>query len=48
MWSDELGKRSITYDLEEPLTDDAILELEVWPGQKTITVPFEFKDIKLP
>jgi hypothetical protein len=54
MWSDDPlpagggRKRSITYDLENPLPDDAILELEVWPGQKTVTVLFEFRDLKLP
>ena len=48
MWSDNAGTRSISYDLEEPLPDDAALQLEVWPGQKTVTVPFELRDVKLP
>jgi hypothetical protein len=48
MWQDDPGKRSITYDLEAPLPDDAVLEIEAWPGQKTVVVPFEIKDIKLP
>lgn len=47
-WGDDNGKRSITYDLEKPLPDNAVLEIEVWPGQKKITVPFELKDVKLP
>ena len=48
MWTDDGGVRTVTYDLEKPLPDDASLQLEVWPGQKTVTVPFELKDVKLP
>jgi hypothetical protein len=48
MWSDNGGTRSISYDLEKVLPDDAALQLEVWPGQKTVTVPFELKDVTLP
>ena len=28
--------------------DDVTLQIEVWPGQKTVKVPFELKDVKLP
>jgi hypothetical protein len=48
MWSDGDGKRTITYDVEKDLSDDMTLQIEVWPGQKTITVPIEMKDVKLP
>lgn len=47
-WSDEGGKRMMTYDLKEQLPADAKLTIEVFPGQKILTVPFEFKDVKLP
>ena len=51
-WMSESGqpanRRSLTYNLSEPLTDDVKLQIEVWPGQKTLTVPFELKDVKLP
>jgi hypothetical protein len=48
MWSDMGGKRAISYEMEKNLSDDMVLQLEVWPGQKTVTVPIELKDIKLP
>ena len=38
----------ISYELDKNLADDMVLQLEVWPGQKTVTVPIELKDIKLP
>ena len=28
--------------------EDMTVQIEVWPGQKTLTVPFELKDVKLP
>jgi hypothetical protein len=40
--------RTLTYDLSEPLSDDVTLQIEVWPGQKTLTVPFELENVKLP
>jgi hypothetical protein len=55
MWSDEPnpaggggGKRSITYNVDKPLPADATMQIEVYPGQKTVPVVFELKDIKLP
>lgn len=48
MWSDDGNNRTITYECNEPLPADAVLQLEVWPGQKTVTVPIELKDVKLP
>jgi hypothetical protein len=48
MWNDMGGARSITYSLNKVLPDDAVLTIEVFPGQKKITVPFEIKDVKLP
>jgi hypothetical protein len=47
-WSDDKGVRTMTYDLEKPLPADASLQLEVWPGEKAITIPIELKDVKLP
>jgi hypothetical protein len=47
-WSDQGDKRVITYFLEKTLSDDMALQIEVWPGQKTIRVPIELKDVKLP
>jgi hypothetical protein len=41
-------KRTITYELSQPVSDDVTLQIEVWPGQKTVKVPFELKDVKLP
>jgi hypothetical protein len=48
MSSGDAKSKSITYDLQEPLVDDTVLQIEVWPGQKTVKVPFELKDVKLP
>jgi hypothetical protein len=48
MWSDSGGSRTINYGLEKPLADDTVLQIEVWPGQKTLTVPIALKDVKLP
>jgi len=48
MWNDAGTKRIVTYDLEKTLSDDMTLQIEVWPGQKTLTVPIELKDVKLP
>jgi hypothetical protein len=42
------GKRLINYGIDGGLPKDAVLHIEVWPGQKTLTVPFELKDVKLP
>ena len=47
-WSDEKNKRALTYDLEKDFSEDMTLQIEVWPGQRTLTVPFELKDVKLP
>ena len=47
-WNDQDGKRSITYTCDQDIPADAVLELEVWPGQKEVVVPFSFKDVKLP
>jgi hypothetical protein len=41
-------KRTITYELSQPVSDDVTLQIEVWPGQKIVKVPFELKDVKLP
>jgi hypothetical protein len=47
-WSDDKGVRTITYLLNKPLANDMGLEIEVWPGQKTVTVPIELEDVTLP
>lgn len=47
-WSDDGGSRSIFYICNDPIPSDAVLELEVWPGQKTITIPIEIKNQALP
>ena len=51
-WMSENGqpadRRSLWHNLSESLNDDVTLQIEVWPGQKTLTVPFELKDVKLP
>jgi hypothetical protein len=48
MWHDSGGTRTINYGLEKPLADSTVMQIEVWPGQKIITVPVELKDLKLP
>jgi hypothetical protein len=48
MWHDEPNKRSITYTADKDIPADATIELEIWPGEKVITVPFAFTDLKLP
>ena len=48
MWNDMGGKRSISYSLNKVLPADAVLKIEVFPGQKKVTVPFEIKEVKLP
>jgi hypothetical protein len=48
MRNDDGGKRTVSYFLEKTLSDDMALQLEAWPGQKTITIPIELKDLKLP
>lgn len=48
MTSNNGNTHEVTYFLESPLTDTTELQIEVWPGQKTLQVPFELKDIKLP
>ncbi len=48
MSQEEGGKRLINYGIDGALPSNAALHIEVWPGQKTITVPFEIKDVKLP
>lgn len=42
------NEKTITYFLDKPPTDDLALNIEVWPGQKRITVPIELKDVQLP
>ena len=41
MWTDEPAARNVSYQLDAALPADAALQIEVWPGQKTLTVPFE-------
>jgi hypothetical protein len=44
----EAGARVVLFEMLRSLPDDAALQIEVWPGQKNLTVPFEFKDVTLP
>jgi hypothetical protein len=48
MFNDDGPKRVVTYFLENNLSDDMALQIEVWPGQKTLTIPIELKDVTLP
>jgi hypothetical protein len=48
MKSGEEGKSTVMYFLDKSLDDDLTLEIELWPGQKTVTIPIELKDVKLP
>jgi hypothetical protein len=41
-------KKSVTYELSEPLSDEVTLQIEVWPGQKTVMVPITLANVKLP
>jgi hypothetical protein len=41
-------KKTITYELSNPLDEGTTLEVEVWPGQKAVKVPFGLQDVKLP
>jgi hypothetical protein len=48
MKSGEDAKSTVMYFLDKSLDDDLTLEIELWPGQKTVTLPIELKDVKLP
>lgn len=41
-------KKTYSYDLKKPLDDKMTVKIELMVGLKTITVPFDLKDIELP
>jgi len=42
------GKQSVNYMLNKPLDDTMTMKIHLVVGQKTVTVPLELKDVKLP
>lgn len=48
MWNDQEKTREVSYFVNGKLPDGAKVRIEVWPGQKTLTVPFKFENIELP
>jgi hypothetical protein len=41
-------QRTSQYDLDRPLDDKVVVKLHLVVGQRTVTVPFDLKDLKLP
>lgn len=48
MWSESGGGRVASYFVNGKLPEGAKVRIEVWPGQKTVTVPFKFENVELP
>jgi hypothetical protein len=48
MWSGGDDDRTDTFELNRPLDDTMTLKIELIVGLKTVTVPFEIKDVELP
>lgn len=42
------GEKFINYELDAPLPADAVLKITFFAGQKKVTVPFKFENVKLP
>ena len=42
------NEKTIGYDLTQPLDDEVTMKLNLLVNQKTVTVPFELKDVELP
>ena len=42
------GTQSVSYQLSKPLDDTMTMKMHLIVGQKTVKVPFELKDVKLP
>jgi hypothetical protein len=43
-----LGMKSQSYSLRKPIEADTVLKITVYAGQKVVTVPFKFENLKLP
>ena len=42
------GTQNVSYQLSKPLDDTMTMKMHLIVGQKTVKVPFELKDVKLP